>query len=170
MSVTTDKIHHNLTSQYEYIEGTEDLNNYRPGGYPVLQVGDHLDFDRYKIIHKLGYGGSSTTWLAHDHQTSELVTIKACTHESNARPHEAEYLSLFSDNKFVRRLLASFTLNGPNGSHRCLVMEPATCSLAASKTASFHQLIPLSTARGIIADLIKTVQEFHARGVVHGGK
>ena len=44
----------------------EPLHRYQPGGYHPLQLGDNLKDGRYKVLHKLGWGGYSTTWAAKD--------------------------------------------------------------------------------------------------------
>jgi serine/threonine-protein kinase SRPK3 len=44
----------------------ENVLNYRPGGYHPVVLGDTLKDGRYKIYHKLGYGGFSTVWVARD--------------------------------------------------------------------------------------------------------
>lgn len=44
----------------------EPLHRYRVGGYHPLKLGDVLKQDRYKILHKVGWGGYSTTWAARD--------------------------------------------------------------------------------------------------------
>jgi hypothetical protein len=46
----------------------EPLHRYKPGGYHPLVLGEVLNNGRYKIIHKLGWGGYSTTWAAKDQQ------------------------------------------------------------------------------------------------------
>ena len=43
----------------------EPLKDYTPGGYHPVGLGDVFQ-DRYKIVRKLGWGGYSTVWLAHD--------------------------------------------------------------------------------------------------------
>lgn len=55
-------------TQYRLIEDVEDLNGYCPGGYHPVWIGDKLHDGRYEIVHKLGYGGYSTIWLACDLQ------------------------------------------------------------------------------------------------------
>jgi hypothetical protein len=44
----------------------EPLNRYRRGGYHPVCLGDLLKDRRYKILHKLGWGGYSTIWAARD--------------------------------------------------------------------------------------------------------
>ena len=42
---------------------------YRPGGYHPVHLGD-LYHQRYRVIHKLGFGSYSTVWLARDLQST----------------------------------------------------------------------------------------------------
>jgi serine/threonine-protein kinase SRPK3 len=51
----------------------ENVLNYRPGGYHPVVLGDTLKDGRYKIHHKLGYGGFSTVWVARD--SKYVVTL-----------------------------------------------------------------------------------------------
>lgn len=44
----------------------EPLHRYRRGGYHPIRLGDLLKDGRYKILHKLGWGGYSTVWAARD--------------------------------------------------------------------------------------------------------
>lgn len=49
----------------------EPLHRYQKGGYHPITLGDTLKDGRYKVLHKLGWGGYSTVWAARD-QRSEL--------------------------------------------------------------------------------------------------
>jgi hypothetical protein len=44
----------------------EPLHRYRRGGYHPIHLGDFLNNGRYRILHKLGWGGYSTVWAARD--------------------------------------------------------------------------------------------------------
>lgn len=50
------------------IQPHEPLEEYRPGGFHPVTLGDTLCEERYSIRHKLGFGGHSTVWLAWDGQ------------------------------------------------------------------------------------------------------
>ena len=45
--------------------GPEDSSGYVPGGYHPVHIGD-IYHERYRVIHKLGYGAYSTVWLTRD--------------------------------------------------------------------------------------------------------
>ena len=53
---------------YHCTSNAEPLHRYQPGGYHPLALGDFLNDDQYQILHKLGWGGYSTTWAAKDHK------------------------------------------------------------------------------------------------------
>lgn len=44
----------------------EPLHRYHRGGYHPVHLGDCLSNGRYKVLHKLGWGGYSTVWAARD--------------------------------------------------------------------------------------------------------
>ena len=54
----------------------EGVPSYRPGGLHPVHLGDQLDGSRYKVVHKLGYGASSTVWLARDRSLHRYVAVK----------------------------------------------------------------------------------------------
>ena len=57
-----------LSSHNEGPIRVEDAKRYEKGGYHPVHLHDELHDGRYKILHKLGFGISSTVWLAHDTQ------------------------------------------------------------------------------------------------------
>ncbi|KAF8465413.1 hypothetical protein BDZ91DRAFT_820839 [Kalaharituber pfeilii] len=68
--------------QYRFVslsDPTEWIEEYRPGGFHPVHLGDEFDNGIYEILRKLGYGGYSTVWLAHDvkYAQSTYLAIKA---------------------------------------------------------------------------------------------
>ena len=51
---------------YEAVVRLEDPSEYKPGGYYPLEIGGKVHNGRYRILHRLGHGAHSTTWLALD--------------------------------------------------------------------------------------------------------
>ena len=63
------------------LDNVENAENYQPGGYHPISIGDVFDQGRYRILHKLGSGDSSTVWLVRDQREGKdrgrIVTPKA---------------------------------------------------------------------------------------------
>jgi serine/threonine-protein kinase SRPK3 len=163
--------------EYVPLEGVERLEKYRAGGYHPILIGDILR-TRYRVVHKLGYGTYSTTWLCRDDQSNRYVAVKVGTAESNSR--EADVLDFLNyecsppaPDHPGRAMIASvqdrFVLYGPNGIHPCYVTAPARCSVSGAKDGSYKRLFQAGTARSLIVQLVLAVEYIHARGVVHGG-
>jgi len=49
-----------ISSPCEWVE------DYRPGGYHPVHLGDDFNNGQYKVIRKLGEGSYSTVWLCRD--------------------------------------------------------------------------------------------------------
>ncbi|PGH13637.1 hypothetical protein AJ80_06269 [Polytolypa hystricis UAMH7299] len=156
--------------KYEYIEDCKPLEQSCPSGFYPIKLSDHLYDGRYSIVQNLGFGGSSTVWLASDQKQQELVAIKIKTADSASESQEVDILNQLHGHLLIRQLLHSFIENSLNGSHHCLFMEAASCSLMQSKSLVFHGLLELPTARSIAADLVLTVHFLHGQGIVHGGE
>ncbi|KAF5027107.1 hypothetical protein F66182_819 [Fusarium sp. NRRL 66182] len=154
---------------YEHIDDVERLDYYRPQGYYPIQIDDNLH-NRYRVVHKLGYGASSTIWLARDRALSRYVAVKVGTADSDQK--EVEILSRLRDEKpwrdFLPPILDRFSVHSPNGNHPCFVTTPARCSLADTKEASGSRLFQLPVARSLSAQLVMAVAYIHKQGLVHG--
>lgn len=61
----------------------EDLEDYRPGGYHPVNIGDTFNSERYLIVRKLGWGHFSTVWLAKDKRSVVRLAILLTTSELN---------------------------------------------------------------------------------------
>ncbi|KKA16436.1 hypothetical protein T310_9980 [Rasamsonia emersonii CBS 393.64] len=55
----------------------EPLHRYQKGGYHPITLGSFLNNKRYKILHKLGWGGYSTVWAARDCRLFKLQLLSS---------------------------------------------------------------------------------------------
>ncbi|KAH8819919.1 protein kinase [Xylogone sp. PMI_703] len=172
---TGNKPHKHFEFQYMPLENVEHLKRYGPGGYHTVKIGDYLH-DRYRIVHKLGFGSFSTIWLARDEKKHRYAGVKIIVADSDS--HEKDILQLLrvvtdSDNgghpgkQMIHLVQDEFSIKGPNGKHRCLVLEPARMSLSDAKDASTKRIFQLPTARAIAAQLILAIEYLHSQGIVH---
>ncbi|EAW11016.1 protein kinase domain protein [Aspergillus clavatus NRRL 1] len=160
---------------YEPLEDVERFENYRRGGYHPVCIGD-LFHGRYRVVHKLGHGSYSTTWLAQDEQLKRYVAVKVCTAESD--PREIDTLSVLTNVReasnhrpgqdMLPPVLDRFDIHGPNGAHGCYVTAPARMSLSDAKDGSWEGLFQMSVARAVAAQLAIVIEQVHSRGFVHG--
>lgn len=158
---------------YHFIEDVEDASKYRVGGFHPVSIGDKLNKDQYQVVHKLGYGGYSTIWLALDLVHHRYVAVKICSAESRVSSTESEILQRLSQLEgdcLVPRLLDTFNVDGPNGRHECFVMPPAMMSIRDSKEASHLRLFRPEVANRIVSQLVAAVDFLHSKGIVHAGQ
>lgn len=126
----------------------ENLEEYRIGGYHPTVIGGTFHEGRYEVVHKLGFGGYSTIWLARDRHLQRYVSLKILIARQVSESNEAKILRLLSGSspeesahpgqRFIPRLLDDFTFDGPNGRHLCLVQEFAACSITVAKEWSSY--------------------------------
>ncbi|EJP66228.1 serine protein kinase [Beauveria bassiana ARSEF 2860] len=114
-----------MTSPCEWIE------DYRPGGYHPVLLGDLFNDGQYKVIRKLGEGSFSTVWLARDErQVKSYVALKILVAEASGQASEVRILQHLAavapaeEQRYITQLLDEFEHRGPNGTHKCLVFEP----------------------------------------------
>lgn len=157
-------------------DDVEDLEQYRVGGYHPTLINDSFQGGRYTVVHKLGYGGYSTIWLARDHQQHRYVSLKIKVSEALSSSNENKIMRLLGHRdakeergRFVPKLLDEFSITSPNGNHSCLVGEPAGLNVSASKEISTNWKFPVESARSIAAQLAMGLLYIHSHGICHGG-
>ncbi|KAK2019407.1 kinase-like protein [Colletotrichum eremochloae] len=138
----------------------EDFEEYRTGGYHPIIIGNTFD-NRYELVHKLGFGGYSTIWLARDKHLQQYVSLTIMIADESSKSTEASILRTphrgdsHPERRFVPHLLGEFSFDGPNGHHVCLEY-------------SVSLMFPVETARSTTAQLIMGVSYLHSRGVCDG--
>jgi serine/threonine protein kinase len=140
MEFTAGSKPHETAFQYVPLEGAEKLERYCPGGFHTVSINDVLH-DKYPIVHKLGFGGYSTTWLARDQTANRYVAVKTAIAASNSA--ESDILRRLGATNaadgthpgkaLMTPVLDEFTVSSPNGQHRCFVTTPARMSLSTAK-------------------------------------
>ncbi|KAJ8131840.1 hypothetical protein O1611_g1784 [Lasiodiplodia mahajangana] len=154
----------------------EPIHQYRPGGYHPVRLGDQLKGGRYKILHKVGWGGYSTTWAARDRENRRYVAVKITAAEAGTN-HEAGILQLISSSpshthrgrEHIIQLLDSFPIEGPNGKHQCLILEllgPNIPELIDSYLR--HGRLPGQVARSIAHQVLVGVDFLAELNIGHG--
>ncbi|KAG5963288.1 hypothetical protein E4U56_002793 [Claviceps arundinis] len=112
----------------------ETLPFYEEGLFYPARIGEVIR-DQYQIIAKLGYGASSTTWLALDLLTTRYFVLKVhITHVPHLRELEVlQYLKSLQSEHFayeqIRLIEDHFTIQGSQGSHIVFVLPPLGVSV-----------------------------------------
>lgn len=123
--------------QLSWLDNVENIEKYRRGGFHPIHLADTFKDGRYGILHKLGYGGFSTVWLARDKHQQRLVSLKMLTAEASQQSTELKILRHLDkcarDNPWHENIIASlddFIFEGPNGTHLCYVSQPGGPSIS----------------------------------------
>ncbi|QQK46080.1 ERK3/4 MAP kinase [Penicillium digitatum] len=111
----------------------EMIPGYTAGRYYPTRIGEILK-DRYQVVGKLGFGASSTVWLARDMDYRRYVALKIFITSASMGQQlddEPKIYKLIEDaprkhpgRKYVRSLLDSFDNSVDEDQHRCLVHPP----------------------------------------------
>ncbi|KAI0404077.1 kinase domain-containing protein [Xylaria palmicola] len=146
-------------------DDVEDVERYRPGGFHPIYIGDMIG-DNYRVLHKLGCGGFSTVWLARDIRDNQLYAIKvlavdAPKDELNIYHH---LMNSGGTHPNISNLYAQFTIQGPNGSHQCLVLSVLGPSIEKIQHSGFAVELKRAVAKQIACGLA----HLHKAGVCHG--
>ncbi|RDL40057.1 Uncharacterized protein BP5553_00036 [Venustampulla echinocandica] len=155
----------------------EDVANYKPGGYHPVHLGDVLPKKsgtrepRYRVLQKLGHGSFATVWLARDtHGDYGFVAVKISVSCTTGTNNETNILRWLRANKqdhagsgHVIRLLDDFAIQGPNGTHECLVTE-VVMNISDVKNSSTLQ----ARTKDISFQTMLGLSYLHEQGVAHG--
>jgi serine/threonine protein kinase len=137
------------------------------------------------VVHKLGFGASSTIWLARDKRLAKYVAINFAVSELD-RPFDTATLRILTDEQgcnlkastsleLIAEILQEFEVEGPKiqglrRKHQCLVTTPARMCISEAREASYRRLFQPSVAHSIAAQVVRAVALMHFRGIVHAGR
>lgn len=149
----------------------EDLENYEPGGFHPVHLGDVYD-GRYQVVHKLGFGGFSTVWLARDTVTNRWVALKVIVARESptyeARSTIARHPSIVGSRLFAVAD-RQFWIDGPNGRHFCLVFPVLGPDLAKLSKGIYSRIKP-EFAKEVSLQAAQALAHLHSNGLCHGGE
>ncbi|KAI3109579.1 hypothetical protein CBS147333_5564 [Penicillium roqueforti] len=148
----------------------EPLHRYRKGGYHPVTLGEYLKDGRYKVLHKLGWGGYSTVWAARDQREETYVAVKISVAETEYDMRELQTMKeLASYHPHTVQLLDNFDLKGPNGSHKCLVYEILGPNVPDTIDTRFPDgRLPGKLAKVIAKQCLIGLDGLHQRTIGHG--
>ncbi|GKZ69739.1 hypothetical protein AnigIFM50267_004964 [Aspergillus niger] len=129
--------------------------------------------NRYQALVKVGWGVSSTIWLARDleehiDEPESIVTLKIANNNASlaANEREAEEHISTADpphrgRLLMRTLLDSFEVEGAEGTHSCLVYPPMRESLSMYQQRFDHKKLPLPLVKTYIRALLTGLDYLH---------
>jgi serine/threonine protein kinase len=155
--------------------------------YPVRK--DELFQERYRVIGKLGYGSASTVWLCHDlHHDNAYVALKVYINASKVhrelpiyehinsvtcRPKGSSHAQLpgSTSRNYVRKMLDSFDLSGPHGTHICLVLEALGMNFEEVRALSPGGRFEAALIRETFRCILRAIHFLHVEAqVIHTGQ
>ncbi|KAI9803816.1 MAG: hypothetical protein M1825_001696 [Sarcosagium campestre] len=157
-----------------YLVEEETVKGYKSKHYYPVKL-DEVLHERYKTIGKLGFGSASTVWLCRDLQKEhEYVALKVYINSSKYHRELPIYEEIntlqttHEGRKHVRKMYDSFELQGPHGTHICLVHEPLGISLGELKELNSDGLFSTELARQTLRCILTGLQFLHTEvRVIH---
>ena len=148
---------------------TENVQKYRYGGFFPVDIGQVIS-DRFKIIHKLGFGGYSTVWLARDQTFHRYVALKIVLAERSEAYESVPNLRDFilGNPACFAAELERFTAHSHNGVHLCQVFPVLGPTL--SNMALYNCRLFPDVAKKFARQVAVALDTLHSSGFCHGGK
>lgn len=127
----------------------EHVDQYRPGGYHPISIGQCVGV--YRIWHKLGHGEHATVWLAEQLATKTWVALKI-------------YKSSIDHSIPSSDVLDEFYTESPNGWHRVVALE------LIIPLQDMKPLAPSPHCQRIARVLAELVASYHSKGLTVNGE
>ncbi|KAJ7770845.1 CMGC/SRPK protein kinase [Mycena maculata] len=154
-----------------FCKDEESPAEYNTGGYLPVKLNDSFKSGRYRVLRKLGWGHFSTVWLVKDTQESRhsaLKVVKSAGRYAETARDEIKLLSrvasvspLHPGRQHIVSFLDSFTHQGPEASHICIVFEPLGEHLLALIERNKRKGVPRALVKIIAKQVLLGLQYLH---------
>lgn len=165
------------------LDEVEDREFYKTGGFHPTKIGDVFHGGRYRVVHKLGYGGFATVWLAQDQQTKSNVALKIIASDASEDGKELKFFKFVSaqhptssempegsERAHIPDLINEFWADGPNGRHLCLALPAFGPSIPQVVKMLETKRLSGKTARSTALQATRALAFLHSIGLGHGGE
>ncbi|CAG8254778.1 unnamed protein product [Penicillium salamii] len=154
----------------EYKIEEETLPEYNASEFYPTRIGEIIK-ERYQVIGKLGFGSTSTAWLARDMEKRRYVMLTVYIQASSMGRHADDELNMYKHmgqittshpgQDVVRALLDTFNIDGPKGQHRCLVHVPLWESVLAYLRRNPVERLPSAVIAVVLHRLFLALDYLH---------
>ncbi|KAJ4386535.1 hypothetical protein N0V93_009432 [Gnomoniopsis smithogilvyi] len=150
----------------------ETVPQYKAEKFYPVRLGEVL-CSKYQIVAKLGFGTSSTIWLCRDLNEEIFHTVKVCTTgEDYSNEVKASELvsSIEAEHPGKARLrvaLDTFQIQGPHGSHQCLVFTPLGLTYTKFRTLFPNNALNKDLLQQSLLMILLGLDFLHQVGVIH---
>ncbi|KAG8411412.1 hypothetical protein J3458_015472 [Metarhizium acridum] len=153
----------------------EKLIFYQPKGFHPIELGDELHDHRFRVIHKLGYGGSSTVWLCRDQSKDRPVYVAVKIFQAGLTETECRELLMFrlrdkgidGPGHYLCLPKEQFNSESPNGTHLCLVYPVVGPTVDQAALIFEEEQNISSILRTISRSIVEALAILHRRGICH---
>lgn len=173
---TANDVESDEESDADYTDtANENPKDYRKGGYHPVNIGEVYN-NRYRVVHKLGWGYFSTVWLVWDYQTQRFQAMKvqrSAKQYTAAAIDEIELLSQIklaeekSKTQHCTQLNDFFNHRGPNGLHVCMIFNVHGENLLLLIERYEYHGIPLPIVKCITQQVLIALDHIHSAGIIH---
>ncbi|KJX97005.1 protein kinase [Zymoseptoria brevis] len=148
----------------------ETIPGYIASRYYPVRIGEVFQA-RYQVVGKLGFGVTSTVWLARDTSECRHVALKVCIRDEAMGDALSTELDVYKriqvspkhhvGRSAVRSLLDSFHIDGPGGRHMCLVHLPLWESVLNIKHRNDAGRLPAEVLAFVLKRLFDALTLLH---------
>ncbi|KAF4973174.1 hypothetical protein FZEAL_9391 [Fusarium zealandicum] len=161
----------------------EKCPDYRPKNFYPARTGETLG-GKYELVSKLGWGTGSTVWLARTTswlpwQNDRYVALKITNNTPAVRKAARKELEMSEQifaattshpgRQFIRGAVDSFEVQGPDGTHLCMAMEPLRQPLwMLGQQSGLSSWVQPRTIKTVLPSILQSLDYLHSEaGIIH---